>query len=105
MKQTVNFSDFRDVFQAIRPDNFSYEGQRALFNYLEQLEEDIGVEIELYVIALCVDYAEYTLDELNQEYSSYNDIEWDSIDDAINWLIDHTTVIRVNSDIVIIASF
>jgi len=54
MKQTVQFCDFQDAFFRMgRNDTFSYEGKRALFDYLEQYEQDCGTEIELDVIALC----------------------------------------------------
>ena len=67
IKQTVTESDFRDAFQAIRPDNFSYEGLGALYDYLENLSDDIGDDIELDVIALCCDYTEYSEDEARRE--------------------------------------
>ena len=71
MKQTVNFNDFRDAFRAFdRMENFSYEGMQALFDYLEQLEEDTGEEIELDVIALCCDYSEATWRERSEEHTS-----------------------------------
>jgi len=35
-----------------RKTNFSYEGLEILFEYLEELEESTGEEIELDVIAL-----------------------------------------------------
>ena len=60
MKQTINFSQFCDAFRAHdRQDQFSYEGKRALFDYLEELENGIGEEIELDPIALCVEYTEH----------------------------------------------
>lgn len=68
MKQTINFSQFRDDFQAIRPDNFSYEGQKALFEYLEQFEEDTGEELELDVIAICCDFSEDTWQQVAEQY-------------------------------------
>lgn len=58
MKQTVELHDFRDAFRSIRPDNFSYEGLAVLFDYLEELGDDIGEEIELDVIAICCDFSE-----------------------------------------------
>ena len=76
MKKTVTLDEFRNDFVSIRPDNFSYEGLEALFNYLENLEEDCGVEIEFDVIALCCDYTEYgSLEEYNQVYSKVESIE------------------------------
>ena len=69
MKQTVNLHDFRDAFYRMgRKENFSWEGLEILFNYLEEVERDMGEEIDLDVIALCCDYAESTIDELISDY-------------------------------------
>jgi hypothetical protein len=70
MKQTVNSSDFHDAFERMgRGDQFSYEALDALFDYLEQYEEETGEEMELDVIALCCDFTEYeNLEEFNTEY-------------------------------------
>ena len=68
MKTTVNFSEFRDSFQQIRPDNFSYEGLRHLFSWLEQYEEDTGEEMELDVIAICCDFSEDTFQNIADQY-------------------------------------
>ena len=82
MKQTINEYQFKDAFQNCRPNNFSYEGLTALYNYLEQYEEDTGQEMELDVIGLCCDFTEYdSLKEFQQEYyknepnDSYKTIE------------------------------
>jgi len=49
-------------------DNFSYEGKKALFNYLEELEEE-DFQIEFDYISLCCDYSEYdNLDDLFEAY-------------------------------------
>jgi hypothetical protein len=69
MYQTVNFNMFHDAFKAIRPDNFSYEGLKALFEHLEQYEEDSGVPIKLDVIALCCEFSEIDCDD--SEYANY----------------------------------
>ncbi len=70
MYQNVNFHRFQDAFQNMdRGNNFSYEGLRALFDYLEQLEEDMGEQIELDVIALCCEYSEIEEDE--EAYKEY----------------------------------
>jgi len=70
MKRTVNRYEFEDAFREYgRSDSFSYEGKRALYDYLEQYEEDTGEEIELDVIGLCCNYSEYeTALEAAQEY-------------------------------------
>jgi hypothetical protein len=69
MKTTVSRYDFeRAFFDAGRKDQFSYEGLTALFEYLEQLEQDTGEELELDVIALCCDYYESSTEEIIENY-------------------------------------
>jgi hypothetical protein len=98
MKSTVNFSEFCDAFHKSERDNFSYEGLRALFDYLEQYEEDCGEEIELDVIALCCDYTEYdNLKEFQDDYGT----EYEDIEDIET----NTTVIKIDDDKFIIQAF
>ena len=52
MKRTINDHDFIDAFQGTYKDQFSYEGKMALYEYLTQLEEDTGFEMELDVATL-----------------------------------------------------
>ena len=74
MKETINFYQFATQFQAIRPNSFSREGLIALWEYLEQSEEDMGEEMEFDVIALCCDFIEYdSLADYKQDYS--DDVE------------------------------
>lgn len=93
MKQTVNFSQFVDSFSDQYKDNFSYEGQRALFDYLENLEEDTGTEIELDPIALCCEYSEYKdLKEIQENYTNIKSMED---------LKDNTQVVEFDGGIII----
>ena len=70
MKTTVNFSDFVDGFQKIgRGNQFSYDGLKLIFDYLESFEED-GEEIEFDPIGICSDFTEYTPDEFNSDYGT-----------------------------------
>ena len=59
MKTTVTRHDFHEAFAKQRPDNFTPDGLNALYDYLTELENDIGEEMELDVIAICCDYTEY----------------------------------------------
>ena len=77
MKQTVNQYEFRDAFKQCRPDSFSYEGLGALFEYLEQWEQDTGEELELDVIAICCDFSEDTWQNIADQYG----IELENCDD------------------------
>jgi hypothetical protein len=68
MKQTLTKDTFRFLFNQIRPENFSYEGQGVLFDYFEQLEDDLGEQIEFDPIAICCEYAEMTMSEIFDAY-------------------------------------
>lgn len=84
MKQTINFYDFSEAFRkAGRGDQFTYQGQRALFDYLEGYEEDTGEEIELDVVALCCEFSEYAnMEEFWLEYDQEDYPDEESIMDA-----------------------
>lgn len=88
MIKTISRYDFEDAFiKSDRKDSFSYEGKRALFDYLEEFEESTGEPMELDIIALCCDFTEY--DNLKDLQANYSDIE--SLEDLEN----HTTVIPI----------
>jgi hypothetical protein len=96
MKQAVNFSEFVDAFRAYdRYDQFGYKALKVLFNYLEQLEEDCGEEIELDVIALCCDYSVDSPDDIAEQYDidlSECEDDQDKLDTVTEWLSDNTSV-------------
>lgn len=74
--KTVSFFDFCTSFsQANRTDNFSYHGLRVLFDYLENLSEDIGEPVELDVIGLCCDYEEATIEDIIEHHSLQDQVE------------------------------
>ena len=62
MKVTLIESEFVNRFRAIRPEQFSIEALRALFDFLDEQERDLGEEQELDVIAICCDWTEYPYD-------------------------------------------
>ena len=103
MKTTVNFSQFCDAFNSMgRENQFSYEGKKALFDYLEQYEDDTGEEIELDIIALCCDYSEETPEEIAQSYDI--EIEGDiaeHFEPVLKHLEYHTQVIGTTEDSII----
>ena len=102
MKTNVTFCDFCDGFRDHnRNENFSYDGKKALYDWLEGLEDDQGEEIELDVIVLCCEYAEYeNLAEFQQEYSEHN-TTFETIAD----IEDETCVIMIDDKSFIIQQF
>ena len=64
----IGFCSFCDAFRDMdRNENFSYDGKRVLFDYLEALSEDTGADIELDVIALCCEYYENDIETIISE--------------------------------------
>ena len=101
MKHTINEYQFIEGFRTMRPDQFSIPALRALFAYFEELENDIGEEIEFDVIAICCDYSELTLEDINRDYSA----DADTLEKAADYFREHTTVIPVNDETIIIQIF
>lgn len=97
MKQTVNFSDFVDAFRAYdRYDQFGYQALMVIFEYLEELEESTGQELELDVVAICCDYATDNWESIAENYSidlSGLDDEDEKQDAVIEYLNENTIVL------------
>ncbi len=97
--KTISFNDFLEEFRRYgREDQFSDEGKKAIYDYLNDLSEDTGEHIELDIISICCDFTEYnTVKEFNRDYGE--DIE--DIED----IRDFTTVITIDKDSFIIQNF
>ena len=92
---------FRNTFlTSDYKNNFSYDGLTALYDYFEELEDDIGQTIEFDLVGIAGEYSELTIDELRDNYSVDKDI------DVIEYLQENTIVIEIeNSDSVIIQDY
>jgi hypothetical protein len=89
MKTTISLYDFERAFvDAGRKDQFTYEGKKILFEYLEELEENTGQEIELDVIALCCDYYEDTWQNIADNYGIEYENDTDGFDAVREYLTD-----------------
>jgi hypothetical protein len=98
--QTIdNASQFRDEFHRCgRGEQFSYEGLGILFDYLD----DMGEDVELDVIALCCDFAEDTWDQITTNYSfdidSLDGLDEDEKIEVVRaYLEENTTIVGESS--------
>lgn len=107
--QTVNAYDFERAFiQAGRKDQFSYEGLRALFDYLDEVSDDVGAPYELDVISICCDWTESDWQTIAQDYNldlSEHKNDDDKIEAVDEYLSDHTQMIRLPTDNFVYQSF
>jgi len=99
MKYTMTEYDFIDAFSGVGSwsdtykNNFSYSGLKALFGYIQELEESIGEDSEFDRVGIACDYAEYTNVEFLEAYSS--DFKTNSGNVDFEKLADHTAVIPI----------
>ena len=86
---------FRQEFADCDKESFSYEGEVALFDMIEQVAKETGAPIELDVIALWFHYTEYNnLAEIQEVYSCTRIPDLDH-------LREHTTVIEFDGGIIV----
>jgi hypothetical protein len=99
MKTTIQLHDF--IHCDALKDNFSYDGRIALFDYLEQYEEDCGVELDFDPIAIRCDFTEYTdWNDIAQNYTAMAD-DCETEDEMVEWLHDRTQVICFDTGIIL----
>lgn len=114
MHITVDFSMFADAFRRMgRENQFSREALEALFEYIENYEEDTGIRVELDVVDLCCEFTEYeNAITAAADYGFTSELEADDYEDAesyedakeeeaLEWLQDRTEVISFDSGLII----
>lgn len=112
MKTTIsNVYQFRDAFHnAGRSTQFSYEGLKLLFDYLEEIDADYDLD----VVALCCDYSEDSVADIARDYLiDLNDADPEDDDYAdhcqalvIDYLNDNGAVVGITpSGLIVYAQF
>jgi len=95
MKQTVYLGDFIKAFKDMgRENQFSYDGLEALFDMLERYDDDY----ELDVIALCCDYTELPVDEIENQYNLDGKPVFD-------YLVENTFFVKLDNNSVLFQNF
>lgn len=100
MKITLSFSMFCDAFvNAGRKDQFSYNGLRAIFDHLEEIDPDYDLD----VVGVCCDFVEVeTWEHARDQYCS--GLTGDATEEEVlEYLRDETCV--VSESPLVFASF
>jgi hypothetical protein len=66
MINTIRVNDFIDGIKSIRPDNFTADALSQMFDWFEQYEDEVS---RFDPIAICCDFSQSTLEEVNSDYS------------------------------------
>ena len=99
MITTITKSEFTASFHKMgRGNQFSHKGLLALYDYLEDLGEATGQQVELDVVALCCEYAEYeNLKEFRNDYGKW----YETMEDVAH----STELIMIDEDSFIVQQF
>jgi len=98
MKKTIYENDFIRAFEGsgIYSNKFSRKGLQVLYNFLTELEEDTGEEMELDIVAIAEDFSEYDdIEEYNKDYRT-DHTSWQEIDETVVIPIDDESFIILN---------
>jgi hypothetical protein len=69
MKQSVNFYQFANAFaNSDRANQFSRDALSAIFDWIENYEQETEQETELDVIAICCEWSEDLPEEIAENY-------------------------------------
>jgi hypothetical protein len=111
MKETLSTNEVAERLLADENANWTWAGAQALAEYLEELEADMGEEIEFDRVAIRCDFSEWeSLQEWVQDYfTNYidrlcieKDMDEDEIDEAIrDYINDHGTLIEFDGGIIV----
>lgn len=96
MFKRIDFWEFCHEFDQCRPDNFTTEGLRVLFDYFEEYEENDGEPVELDVIAICCEWSELDRDELIAMYP--DELDEFSTDEEIEEILQYNTTVAGMTD-------
>lgn len=87
--------------EAGRSNQFSWEGLKSLFDYLNNFSDDVGENVELDVISLCCDYSEDDYRDIAENYSiDLSEAEGDEDEEkdiVIKYLENHTHYLGAGS--------
>jgi hypothetical protein len=114
--ETIYASDlYHMAFRMGRGHNFGYNGWNAIGEYLEQLSDDLGEDVEIDIVGICCDYSmSEDVGDWWKEYGVYSDIdadEWEEMDEeekleAINdYLQEKTSVVICEENLIIWQAF
>lgn len=85
MKHTLSHSEATRMIYEVYDHQFSYAASHELASYYEDLEEEIGEEIEIDPVAIACDWSEYNSDEELIEAFDYLLPDADDSDDQEGW--------------------
>lgn len=96
-----------------RGDNFGYKGWNAIGDYLENLSDDLGKDVEVDIVAICCDYNHVeSVEDFINGYSNFDvpeDFKNYEVDEQLEvireYLEENTSVVCCEEDCIIFQTF
>jgi hypothetical protein len=103
MKLTLTTSHATSLLKADTNARWTHSGARALVEHLEQLEEDLGAEIEFDAVAIRCDYSEHdtALEAATEQGFEPTVFQAEDNVASLEWLRDRTDVITFEGGVII----
>ena len=105
MKRTLSTHDVAGALMADTNAAWSHAGAYALAEHIEQLEQELGEETELDIVAIRCEFSEYsnaTLAALAYDWRKDDDkSDEENETEALDYLTDHTSVIQFDGGVII----
>lgn len=101
--ETINKTQFVSRFaDRGRASSFSVAAREALYDWLWDLSEDTGEDVEFDVVAICCDFTEYSAEELRNEFEGAEEAYQEDGDesDVIRWATDQGAIETENGTVV-----
>jgi len=97
IKKTLTQSEFIEEFKSSDyKNNFSYNGLIELYNYFDNLGEDINFDM----IAICCEFSEY--ENIDEAYKELTGKQEESIEEMREYITDNTLLIEFEGGIIIL---
>ena len=105
IKTELTRSQFMDDLRSDEFANWTYSGASALYDYLQELSDDMGEDIEFDRVALRCEFNETTIDELAEQYSNLKEEDETPLEFAERMEQERTTIIWIDQTNIIYGAF
>ena len=115
--QTVNPSDlYHLACRMNRGDNYGYDGWRAIGDYLEEISNDLGENIDIDIISICCEYGKAeSVEDFANQYPQFMDeidpeawgdmTEQEKLDCVAEFIADNGSLVICRDDLIIWSGF
>lgn len=103
--QEITRTQFTDILLADEYASWSYKGAHALYDWLYDLSDGMGEDIDLDHVALRCEWSESNIDDLAEQYSNLKEDDETPLEFAERMEQERTTIIWIDQTNIIYGAF